>query len=274
MTTELTPADVVTLIDDLLEGWETRHDRGQAIPFRARRAKTSGQVALTLALAHHAHRLIAKLRPALPDQLTVLDMPTVRAAYEASLKAVWVDHLPEAAEAMLNEEIRQRKVIRDEMSKTVSMAHLAELVKHADDEGFAPSPTARGEAQHVNQMTARLGIDSAYAIYRMLSQLSHPGGMVADFYIEEGEDENNLFAFRPDPGAMGGSDGFTWTLAACLIWAGRAADHTDGNRRRSELMAAARALGIKADVQLLPARRTGRDSRPVSRSRAGDSANY
>ena len=149
----------------------------------------------------------------------------------------------------MNEEYRQRR------------AHIRTLEKAAAEvfRAAAPGIAARMQEDRTTASSARnfegicndlagAGPD-AYAVYRLMSHLSHASGLVADQYLTWTDEAPHLKlrmkAQQPDTAV------WTFFVPASLVWAGRAVDYFDDvRRRRSQLRRAARELGIRSALQL------------------------
>ena len=170
--------------------------------------------------------------------------------------------------AFVNEDVRQRLA----QVKTLEQA-VSEVFRDAAP-GIAanlPPPildttaTARGFHNICDDLVP--GGADAYTVYRVLSQYSHATIRVVDGYLQATSTGPGV-VLRTNPAEP---DAATWTnvLASCLVWAGRSNDYIDGAKtRRSELRAAANALGINSELQLSPAA-VLRESRRPSQEEAG-----
>ena len=248
----MTPSDeeVAALGRRLLEGWE-QSTRGHVTSRKARPTHTA-VLAVVHGLTAHTH---AVSRPAL-DLLaagdTLVAIPLVRAAYEAAITAQWVAQTRDGTHAMLNEDLRQRRNHVRHLEQAASSAlqdnaaGVAEQIVHELD----MSASARTFQSICEDL--RPGGADAYIAYRAMGHLSHASALVADQYLDLLDEPPHL-AFRvqakqPDSG--------TWTflVVASLVWAGRAMDYLEQDkRRRSELRGAARVLGIPDEFHLTEA---------------------
>ncbi|WP_067470319.1 hypothetical protein [Nocardia amamiensis] len=210
---------------------------------------------VVLAFAVHTHRLGEIVLDLVErDTSMVLVLPSVRACYETALTAHWIAQSADAAVALFNEEIRQRR----NLAKTLRSASSSAMVGFADRVAHADLPDAltssSAQAKSVERMLKDfdgVGTD-AYAYYRLLSGYSHAGGSLADQYLEE--HPTSPFTLRLEPSDPITPDIGVYLIGCCLVWAGSAARYIqhDPKRRRQELRNAATKLGISPDLHLGP----------------------
>lgn len=237
--------DPTEVIDELFDGWRDRHTQSTDTS-KMRRQRSLGQVAAILSLTAHTYETAALLRPAMPDAVTMAHMPLVRTIYETALTVLWIDKVDDAAQAWLNEFVRQRGVLRETMAKSTSLAQYAAAVTHVDDDKPDTSGSVDSEARHFERLSQRLQLDGAYAYYRLLCQMTHPSATAADQYLAPSE--TSAFAFNPRPAPLENSRTWACLVAGCLVWSARVVDYIDGSARRNDLRSCARRLGIKADL--------------------------
>lgn len=246
----LDPAELSEVLDGLLEGWDefvaSTKLTARGTGSRRGRNRTETQMAVVLGLATHVHETARVLRTWMPEQLTVVQMPLVRATYESTLTAVWCDEVDDAANAMLNEEGRFRRRLADTLGKSQSGLPFAEAI--ALEEWTDLETSSRDEAKWFERLAERVALDNAYGYYRILSNYSHPSTRVTSEYVAAIDDSVQL---RRSPKPLA-SFGWSAVVACCLVWAGTVASYCDPTRsRRSELRVAARRLGIPASLPLL-----------------------
>ncbi len=231
----------------LLAGWDSRAD----VPLVGTRKRRFNQQQLALAhgLCAHAHYLADPALDLLDSGRVLAALPLVRACFESAITAQWVTQTTDGAPAFVNEDVRQRRAQVQTLEKAVS-----EVFREAAPEIAAnlidplhTNATARGFHNLCNDLVP--GGADAYSIYRVLSQYSHASVLVIDDYLQATDTGPGL-ALHTHPVEPNAA---TWTnvLASALVWAGRAIDYLDKDHvRRSELRAAAAALGITSELQL------------------------
>lgn len=270
-----TPADVIQIIDELLAKWEAFISdpdtslSGKGTGAGAGHDRTPEQVQVVLGLVTHVYATVRYLRPAIGDGLTIVQMPLVRSTFEATLTAVWCDEVADGARAMVNEDVRQRRNLAAELAKTHTLADLAQTVAHLDL--VALETSSADQARQFQQLAADIAMDGAYATYRMLSHLSHPGIKVVDEYMVADDPANpEDVEFRREPDPMTSASAFAGILACNLVWAGMVANYYDPTRTlRNSLRAAARKLGVKPElfVQYNASRRAQQAARTTAEQR-------
>lgn len=231
----------------LLAGWDARAD-APLVGTRKRKFNQQ-QLALAHALCAHVHYLTGPALDLLDTGKVLAALPLVRACFESALTAQWVTQTTDGAPAFIDEDVRQRRAHVQTLEKAVSQVFREAAPKIAANliNPLETSATAKGFYNLCNDLVP--GGADAYSSYRMLSQYSHASVLVIDEYLQATDTGPGL-ALRIEPIEPNGA---TWTnmLAASLVWAGRAIDYLDKDRvRRSELRAAAAALGITSELQL------------------------
>lgn len=234
------------VLDQLIEGWvHMVDDDGPSLSDW--RGRTDEQVATIMALTAHVHSTAIILRPVLPDGLTIAHMPLVRSIFEATMTVVWCDEVADGAAAMINEGSRQRLNLRDSLAGTKSMTELASKI--GVGVGSLPTSSAQ-QSRHVEARCADVALDGAYALYRMMSSMSHASIETIDAYLDNA-------SFRPgqrldvksNPGVLGSSFSWAHMVAPCLVWSGRVTDYLDrGRTRRNDLRRIARVLDVAPEL--------------------------
>ncbi|MFF3224059.1 hypothetical protein ACFYV7_14800 [Nocardia suismassiliense] len=210
---------------------------------------------VVLAFAVHTHRLGEMVLDLVErDTSMVLVLPSVRACYETALTSHWIAQSADAAVALFNEEIRQRRNLAKTLRSASSpaMAGFADHIAHTDLPDALTSSSAQAKSvERMLQDFGSVGTD-AYAYYRLLSGYSHPGGSLADQYLED--HQTSPFTLRLEPSDPLTPDSGIYLIGCCLVWAGSAARYIqhDPRRRRQELRDAATDLGISPDLHLGP----------------------
>lgn len=241
---------VSAIARDLIAGWDVRTHA----PLVGSRKRKFNQQQLVLAhgLCAHVHYLTPAALDLLDSGRVLAALPLVRACFESAITAQWVTQTADGSPAFVNEDVRQRLAQVETLEQAVS-----EVFRDAAPGIAANLPpildttaTARGFHNICDDLVP--GGADAYTIYRVLSQYSHASIRVVDGYLQATSTGPGV-VLRTNPAEP---DAATWTnvLASCLVWAGRSNDYIDGDKtRRSELRAAANALGINSELQLSPA---------------------
>lgn len=235
------------IIDELLEGWSnfTSSD-GPAL--KGLRERTEPQVVTLMSLTAHAHQMAALVRPAIPGDLTVVHMPSVRAIFESTMTVIWCDEVADAAAAMVNESMRQRRALRTSMANSVTFAQMAAAVEELPAD---PLPSeSNAQARHMERMCNDVGLDGGYALYRILSSLSHATVDTVDAYLDaETFVPDGPMSVRSRPATLTASRAWSHLVASCLVWSGMVTNYLDPARtRRNDLRRIARELEIKPVV--------------------------
>jgi len=233
----------------LLAGWDVR----TCAPLVGTKKRKFNQQQLLLAhgLCAHVHYLAPAALDLLDSGRVLAALPLVRACFESAITAQWLAQTTDGSPAFVNEDVRQRLAQVHTLEQAVS-----DVFREAAPSIAANLPpildttaTARGFHKICDDLVP--GGADAYTIYRVLSQYSHASIRVVDGYLQVVGTEPGV-ALRTNPAEPSAA---TWTnvLASCLVWAGRSNDYLDGHKtRRSELRAAANALGINSELHLSP----------------------
>lgn len=251
------------LIRELVDGW---HSRPDFAVFRVSDQPTSIAI---LTFATHVHRVAPVVVDLLEAGLVLESTPLLRLAYECALTAQWLKQVPDGVAGFVNEGVRQRRAVAATLREaSFTFGHeLAQQVSQnlpADPMDSTSNASARQFAQLCEDL-AGVGRDG-YALYRLLTQYSHPSMYLSDLYL-------SLAPERPDgppdydPGAqLEAKAAWAHLMCSSLVWAGRAVDMADRNHpRRSELRDAARRLGINSELRISDRawlRMTGSKGRP------------
>ncbi|MEV6361349.1 DUF5677 domain-containing protein [Nocardia asteroides] len=215
---------------------------------------------IVLSLAIHAHKLGALTLDLLErDTPAALVVPTLRACFETALTVHWVAQSKDAALAVYNKDLKQRRALQKTLSdaRSSTMQDIASRVAHTDLPTLSTS--SDNQAKFFEQLVADFaaGGPDAYAYYRLLCAYTHPSASLSDQYLEEsdqdsGEGTGAPFELRPDPRGPFPPTVCAHLVGCCLVWAGSAARYVqrDNTVRRSELRRVARELGTIADIQL------------------------
>lgn len=244
--------EVLETVDGLLSGWDdfirdpapslSRRGTGS----RRGRDRTEVQVAVILALATHVHATAAYLRPVLGDQVTVVQMPLVRAIFESTLHIVWVDEVDDAVNAFVNEAGRSRRNLSASLARTHTLKDWADQIRHTDWVDL--DTTSTDQAKHFERLAEDIALGGAYAYYRLLCQHTHPTVAVVDQYLVPEEFSPEHITLRTTPTPL---TPVPWThiVASCLVWSGMVVNYLDPARqRRAELRRAAASLHIPAEL--------------------------
>ncbi|MGS2811066.1 hypothetical protein [Nocardia sp. MW-W600-9] len=215
---------------------------------------------IVLSLAIHVHKLGA-LALDLLDRNTppALMVPTLRACFETALTVHWVAQSQDAALAMYNKDLNQRRALQRTLTaaRSTTMQDIASRIAHT--ELPTVSTSSDNQAKVFEKLLADFvpGGPDAYAYYRMLCGYTHPSASLSDQYLEQpdqdSEDDSAApFQLRSEPRGPFSPTICAHLLACCLVWAGSAARYVqqDNTVRRSELRRAARELGTEADIKL------------------------
>lgn len=239
-------------LDELLDGWDSFAGgvrvSERATGARKGRDRSTAQMAIVIALITHVHETARLLRPFMPDGITVVHMPLVRAIFECTLTAVWCDEVDDGAEAIMKEHGRQRRALQGALEALPSFKNDG---KPLPNQEWAEYQTPSGQqGRHFERLADEVALEGAYAHYRAMSGLSHPSITLADQYVTEipSQEESPDFEFNARPKPLG-SVSWSSLVAYCLVWSGTVANYYDEDRtRRSELRRIAKLLGIKAEL--------------------------
>lgn len=234
--------ELLELLRSLLKGWETLP------PETAARSKdiSEAQLVTVFGLAAHTHRLAAATDVLWRESMRLEAMPLIRGAMEHALTAQFTAQARDAVFGLLNDYAKKRNSLNEEIVKA-GWSGADKLVSDLDDWGQVDTPTTVS-ARNFQQLCTDLepGGAEAYALYRLLSGLSHAGGMIVDEYAEDGPLRLSVM-----PDKFAAAPGWLGLLCASVVWAGRAFDMiTRGNIRREDLHQAAKKLSIKPELQL------------------------
>lgn len=234
------------LIADLLDGWRAH----PPAPTPQKNAWHRVQIMTVYGLAAHAHRQATAATVLLDAGMHLEAFPNVRTAYECALTAHWLMQVDGAIHDFVREMGRQERAfalsVRDTFPENPSATQLEEW---AGKLLSVDSGTAGQAARHMAEMCLDLqGAGAqAYVDYRTLSGLTHPSLRILDHYLG-GHTQWGADVMAVEPAVPRG-DILRPLLAQALVWAGRAVDFFDPTHiRRSELRAAARTLGIPAEL--------------------------
>ena len=245
----ITATRMVELAEELLSTWLSPEVDQSFTVRRGEREATAQQFAAVHGLAAHVHQLASVAIAPLREHHVLEALPLIRAAYECALTAQWVAQTDDGASAFVNKDLRQRRRHVHTLESAVSQV-FREAAPNVAARIMDELPTT-ASARNFETICLELqpGGKDAYAIYRMMSHLSHASVLVADQYLSALDRDPwvalRMEADQPDPA--------TWTffVPVTLVWAGRAVDFFDGTRRRrSQLRAAARELKVESALQL------------------------
>lgn len=245
-------ATLETVIDDLREGWarssagvhRSNHRDGHNDPVR---------IALILAHTAHVHRLAAAVRMLVDGGLAFEAVALVREAYETAITVCWVAHNPVASQAMVNDYVNKRRVLRDEFAATANgilrdgaaglkVEHdLVHLTDH--DQQAKRFKTLCGDFEPKG--------NDLYAIYRWLSAYSHPGVKVADRYFSPEGDARTPMTFRAREDEGPPVELLLRMTAISMVWSGSSLNFLErDNKRRDQLRRVARELDCAPYLKL------------------------
>jgi len=197
-------------------------------------------------------------------------MPIVRAVYEGALTAQWVADSREGLPAFLNHENDQRSKLADSMAKSVSEAFRDHAPDVARRDADRLDTIASSQAKYFQQRCLaleRVGHDG-YAIFRAMSNYSHPSGLLVDQYVIERPDTEVGIALRDEAEPV---EHNTWLLlaVASMMWAARAVDIMDKHSpHRRYLRGIATRLGVPPELRLTPEARRAEAEAEQDRRRA------
>jgi hypothetical protein len=242
--------NVLRILDELLEGWTAFVGDPNTVLSRWGKRQEL-QVTAVITLVSHVHATAAHLRPALPDGLTIVHMPLVRSILDATLTAVWCDEVADGANALVNEAARQRANLIETLQQTQTFGKITDELQISDQDRLPSS--SNQQARSAKERFDDIALDGAYALYRLLSGMSHISTETIDAYLYPVPADHSVrVKVNPDP--MPISAAWTHLIACCLMWSGRVVEYLDSSHaRRSDLRRAARELGVK---DVLPVRYT------------------
>lgn len=229
---------------ELLAGW---HDAAAELTCRPERRAVAP---LAFGLAAYTHDCLEAYLLLIESRHTLPAVALVRAGFEASLTCMWLVQLRGAPEALLREELRQRRLLAEAIKKARPDVDLQVLAEIARDSFEAPpsESSARVFQGICDDLTP--GGPAAYWHYRALSGLAHPSVTLADRYLAPAKERDVpalLLAPRPQPAQAA----WTYLLTCSAYWAGLAVNYLDESRRRREdLRAAHKVLGCAETLQM------------------------
>ncbi len=236
-------AAIVDILDGLLEGWSSFVTDPTAVLARWQKRQEL-QVAAVITLVTHVHATAAYLRPALPGGLTIVHMPLVRSILEATVTAVWCDEVADGAAGLLNESARQRTNLIAALQQTQTFSEISDEL-NLTEYGRLPS-SSNQQARSIEGRFSDVALDGGYALYRLLSGMTHISSETMDAYLyQDSFPAGRAMHIKTDPDPMGMSVTWTHLIACCLMWSGRVVEYLDTKHtRRSDLRSAARDLGV------------------------------
>jgi hypothetical protein len=246
------PEGLAAVIRSLIEGWSAAPASGVTFGQKGR-VPSRGRFVLIHSFAAHTHRLAAAALDMLDAGLTIEVLPLIRQALESALTAVWLAQNEDAGNAFANEHIRQRRSIRLSMERSPNPVFANGAATLPDVELEDLDSASNAQARSFQQLCDDLaGARDLYLYYRLLSEYIHPSMRLAEQYVLPDQDRNDIESLLLAPNTEIDTV-WRWCLAASVLWAGTAVDYVDvSRRRRSELRAAARAIGTQRDLQLTP----------------------
>ena len=235
--------------DGLLGSWHELDDN----PFnvgRMGRPWTQAQFCAVHGLTAHVHRLYVAAGRLLDEGWVIEALPMIRTAYECALTAQWLAQADDAS-TPLNEGVAPRRRTEQAAQRTVLDSVRGHGFTGVDvhDVERSPADPDRDFAQLCRDLIP--GGSSAYVGHQIMSMYAEPSVALVDEYLATDE-SGELTGLMLAPGERS-SGAWRGVLVATLVWAGRALDYFDlSHRRRSQLRAAARDLGIESALQLTP----------------------
>lgn len=185
-----TALEYLKISRNLIEGFNEHLDR-ESLEIRTRANDAYVKAGMVLGLAVHAHQMGALALDLLErDTPIVLVAPTIRVCFESALTAQWIAMSTDAAKAMFNKEVNQRRAMQKTLTdaRSNTMQQLADRVAHTDLRKLVTS--SRDQAKFFEQMLGDFdgGGPDAYAYFRMLSTFTHASASLVDRYLEEDSD--------------------------------------------------------------------------------------
>lgn len=178
---DVLPTEIVReRLDELVDWWMN----GLATEVGVAR-RESEIVALSLyGLAAHAHSLAGAIRVLDKTEQTITLVPLVRELLECAVTAMWVESFGKrAAMKILSEDARQRVQAFKSFVDAGAPDDGSEARWQGELEWLKPQTTPASEKLYQRCEEIK-GLDGAYAMYRALSGLSHPSGLLIDLYME------------------------------------------------------------------------------------------
>lgn len=200
----------------------------------------------------YAHRLANAYLLLIESDDWEVAYPTLRACYELAVHAQWVLATPRAILATVADGIRQRKNLIETAGKAGSLtaANAAELAVEAQKVLESYDEAKRGVPGRFEGITSDFDTPFLYLMYRLLSDLAHPGPSIPSLYI--GTDEAGEINELRDPVHTDMEKVTTLhQLCMSLVWTATAVDGlTDTRAREAELGRVAAFLGISPYLEL------------------------
>jgi len=237
--------ELIELGRDLIRGWDARPD---VAVFR----RDDLAPIVILAFATHTHRLAPIILDLLERGSVVEATPLIRLAYENAFTCMWINQVPDSVAGFMNEGVKKRRATARTLREAGDAIQpgLAELLEQDLPDDLDTS--SNGPAGNFQQLCNDLepGGAYAYALYRYLTQYSHPTMKLGDLFLRNPENPGSLPVY--DPNAQLPTGSILVHLTACtLVWAGSAMDLADRDRPRcAELDRAARRLEICPELRL------------------------
>lgn len=239
---------LLAIARELLKSWEIRGELA-SIKVRNSRARPIAEYPMLHGLASHCHRVASAALRLIEDGLVLEAVPLIRTAYECAITAQWIAQTPDAFAAVSQRAVRTH----DAYLRTVESAGLRSRL---DDEQPDPHPeaveairsmetSATGGASNFEQlcMDLRPVGQQGYALYRIMSSLSHATVASADRYMAFDDGPGLGLTLMLEPRQP---DTTSWLgiLLSAMIWAGRAVDFREKEHtRRNQLRRLAREIG-------------------------------
>ncbi|GAB2966666.1 DUF5677 domain-containing protein [Saccharothrix stipae] len=239
--TAMTHEETHDLLAARISAWQDRSDQARKAP-----GVSMAQFVTVLALAAHTHRVARGVLVLYGEDLRLEAVPLVRSAYEHSLTAMWLAQYDEAVIGFVNRYDQQRRLAVDTIAKA-GWSGAKELADRLEQEERRSS-RADGPAGNFGQLCNELepGGDEAYAIYRILSSLSHAGALLADHYMAADPLEVSL-----EPRRVGEATHWLYLTAVSVVKAAWAVDMLEFDHpRRGALQAAGDRLGVQPESRL------------------------
>lgn len=238
------------VIKELVEGWQEYVSTSEDLTLGQRQRRPDPiRFASVFALAAHTHLVVDLAMDLLNRGEELLALPLLRLGYESALTAAWMAQNEEGALALHNNEISARTALLKTAGDSNQFAH---RVAGLTEEAKIDNVTSDAQAKKFWLLCEDFAGDgkTLYLLYRLLCKFSHPTGFVIDRFVTVDEDSVTALSMHP---RTCDDDQALWYLVAAmsLIYSGRAVDFIEPARsRRSELRAAAREVGVPAELEL------------------------
>lgn len=254
-----TETDLLTLVNELLDAWDTHGLPTELSQPLARKGKSisSADIArmqCVVGLARHAHETARSIRLLVEHGHINSAVPLVRFAYECALTAVWLvqSEGDDGINAFLHEHVRKNQTLQSNLEKamTATFRENADAVADTDLSRFVGSTDS---ARQFYTICTDLdpGGEDAYIYFRALSSLSHASVSVVDLYYEKATEGAFVPSQRGGAYEPLGVDFLLFLTSACMVWSGRAVTYLSKNDDyRRVLRSCARRIGITAEIQL------------------------